>query len=367
MKKAIYAFVMISLFSLSFMPAVAATTVTTGLTQVQAGGSAPIVKAKWEANIDGYTDDSSAAGAQFYPTGVYNQDRVIKICAIVTDPDGVADIQGVYADVYYPSGIAVGPKHVKLPSQDGSSTAGCGVLMQEDTLSVLSKADGINLFCNLVRNNNNGLPTFNNEPQVYNYDEICKLDGELQKETAYVYCADKHLSYEDPSGTYPVTAIAQDANSLTGTLDNSFEYLPITAFETDFTSVSYGNVKLNTHKIINGDLTWSPINLGPATVRNVGNTRLNLKVYQDDMGLGKTSGQWNVQYDARVGSNSIFADYSPEVTTTLDDTLDLSELDEVDFSILVTKFPTNHSTTWTGNITLTADAYAHLVCGELHD
>ena len=41
--------------------------------------------------------------------------------------------------------------------------------------------------------------------------------------------------------------------------------------------------------------------------------------------------------------------------------------DEVDFSILVTKFPTNHSTTWTGNITLTADAYAHLVCGELHD
>jgi hypothetical protein len=362
MRKAIYIFALISLFSLSFMPAIAATTasVSTGLTQVQAGGSAPIVKAKWEANVDGYTDDSVAAGAQFNPTASSTLDRVIKICAIVTDPDGVADVKGVYADVYYPTGIAVGTSHVKLPSQDGSPTAGCGVLMQEDTLVKLDKAAGIDLFCNHVRNQNNLLPTFNTAPITYTYDEICKADGELMKETAYVACADKHISYEDPAGMYKVTAVAQDANSLNGTLVNSFEYLPITAFETDFTSVSYGNVKINTHKIINGDLTWGG---SLATVRNVGNTRLTLKVLQDDMGLGKTSGNWNVQYDARVGSDATFAVYDPNVLTTLANSLDLSEKNEVDFSILVTKFPNSGSTSWTGNITLSADPAAPLCCG----
>jgi hypothetical protein len=336
-------------------------TIFTGLTQVQAGGSAPIVKAKWEANVDGYTDDSVAAGAQFNPTGVFNGNRTIKVCAIVTDPDGVADVKGVYADVYYPTGIAVGPSHVKLSTQDGSPTAGCGVLMQEDTLTKLSKADGISLFCNQVQQHNNNLPTFNSG---YNYSEICKADGELMKETAYVACTDKVISYEDPAGDYKVTAVAQDASSLTGTLDNSFAYLPMTAFETDFTSVNYGNVKLDTHKIINGDLTWSPINAGPATVRNVGNTRFSLQVLEDDMGLGKTSGNWNVQYDGRVGSDATFVTYAPNVLTTLPNTLNLSEMNEVDFSIDVSKFPVNHSATWTGNITLSASSAAPLTCTE---
>jgi len=200
-----------------------------------------------------YTDDSIAAGAQFNASGVFQGNKTIRVCAIVTDPDGVADIQGVYTDVYYPTGIAVGDSHVKLPTQDGSTTAGCGVLMQEDTLTKLSKTDGINLFCNQVQQLNNNLPTFN---PSYNYSDICKADGELMKETAYVACTNKVISYEDPAGSYKVTAVAQDASSLTGTLDNSFDYLPVTAFQTDFTSINYGNVKLNTHKIINGDLTW---------------------------------------------------------------------------------------------------------------
>lgn len=366
MKKAfIISLVFAMALSLS-LPALAAS-VTTGLTQVQSGGSAPIVKAKWEMNPTkatttpyGYlgTDDSTVAGAQFNPTGVKDQNRVITICAIVTDPDGVADIAGVYADVYYPVNIALGSSHVKLADQTG---AGCGGFMQQDKLTVLSKADGIELFCNKIRNNNNNLPTI---ASPYSYDEICKTDGELPKETAKVYCVDKNLSYEDPSGMYKVTVVAQDANSLNGSLDNQFEYLPLTAFETDFTSVSYGNVKLNTHKIINGDLTWAPATSTMPTVRNVGNTRMNLTVWQNDMGLGKTTGNgWNVQYDARVGSNATFSVYDPEVTTTLQDTLDLSEMDEVDFSILVKKFPTSGSTNWVGTMTLGAVSAAHLTCG----
>ncbi len=365
MKKA---FIISMVFALSLsmsLPALAnGNTISTGLTQVQSGGEAPIVKAKWEMNSDKDPssgqylegDDSTAAGAQFYPTGVKDQNRTITICAIATDADGIGDIAGVYADVYYPVNIELGPSHVALPNQSG---LGCGEFMQEDKLYPLSKADGIELFCNKVKNNNSNLPTFN---YGYDYNEICATDGELMKETAKVYCADKDLSYEDPSGHYKVTAVAQDNNSLTGTLDNSFEYLPLTAFEVDFTSVNYGNVKLNIEKIVNGDLTWGTANL--PTVRNVGNTRMNLTVWQNDMGLGKTSGNWNVSYDARVGSMVPHQDYYPEVTTTLDDALDLSEMDEVDFSILVNKFPINGQTTWTGTMTLGAVEARHLVCYE---
>ncbi len=371
MKKLMSVSTTLALVAMVFSPmmAIAGTnSISTGLTQVRAGGDPPIVKAKWEMNsgkdangkyLEG--DDSTAAGAQFNPPEVYNQNRTITMCAIVTDTDGIGDIAGVYADVYYPENIELGPSHVALPNQSGD---GCGLFMQEDALNPLSKEDGIELFCNKVRNDNNNLPTFNENVANWGYDEICATDGELMKETAKVYCGDKDLSYEDPSGDYKVIAVAQDTNSLNGTLENYFTYLPLTAFETDFTSVIYGNVKLNIEKIVNGDLTWAPSNSTMPTVRNIGNTRMNLTVWQDDMGLGKTGGNWNVSYDARVGSTVAHQDYYPEVTTTLQDTLDLSELDEVDFSILVNKFPTGGSTSWTGNMTLGAVEADHLFCDE---
>lgn len=343
----------LSLSSVTF-----ASTIGTGLTADVSGGATPIVKAKWEANADRYTDASTAAGAQLLPSGVYNSHKTIAICAVVTDPDGLADINNVYADVFYPN-VALGSSHVKLPNQSGD---GCGKFMQEDLLTRLLKADGIALFCDKVRNNNNNLPTFNTG---YNYDEICGATGELEKDTAAVYCGQKEISYEDPSGDYAVWAIGQDRNGLQGKLTNNFTYLPVTAFETDFNQVSYGNVRLNTHKVIPGDLTWDVLNQGKASVRNVGNTRLAMKVYQDDMGLGKTSGVWNVKYDARIGSASTYAVYDPETTNVLDDELDLSELDEMDFSIDVSKFPPTHiGTTYSGTMTLSADAVSHLICEQ---
>lgn len=334
-----------------------AETVTTGLTRDVSGGVAPVVKVKWEANPDYYTDYSTNAGAQFMPSGMKDVNKTIGICAIVTDDDGLADIDNVYADVFYPEGIALGEHHVALADQSG---LGCGELMQEDTLQRMDKMDGYDLFCNLVRNNNNDLPTFNTG---YDYEEICKADGELLKETAAVYCTQKDLSYEDPSGDYKVWAVAQDKNGQQGTLENFFEYLPLTAFETDFSHVNYGNVRLNTHKIISGDLAWDAMDQGKASVRNVGNTRLAMRISQDDMGLGLTDGIYNVKYDARVGSYASFAQYYPETTKTLSDELDLSELDEMDFSVLISKFPPTHEgDEYIGNMTLSAVSRAHLEC-----
>lgn len=353
---------------LNVVPALAQTattsSVTTGLTRDTSGGANPFVKAKWEAHPDRYTDDDVDAGAQLLPSGQYNVHTTVAFCSVITDPDGLADIKNVYADFFYPN-VALGTSHTALSDQSG---LGCEELMQEDSLTRLSKADGIDLFCNLVRNNNNNLPTFGpiggTGTVFYDYDEICAPDGELQKETAAVYCGEKDISYEDPDGVYEVWSIPQDQVGLQGKLVNNFTYLPVTAFEADFNSVAYGNVRLNTHKIISGDLTWNnPVNTGRASVRNVGNTRLSMWVMQDDMGFGKTDGQWNVEYDARVGSNATFAVYSPLQTVKLTDSLDLSELDEVDFSISVFKFPPTHTgDSYIGTMTLSATPEEHLEC-----
>ncbi len=342
---------------------VAGNTADTSLVRDTSGGANPIVKAKWEMNSDKDgngkylgTDDRTNNGAQFLPSGQFEVNKTITLCAVVTDPDGLADIDAVYADVFYPTGIALGNSHVPLPDQSG---LGCGELMQEDTLTRLSLRDGYTLFCNNIRNNNNNLPKFNTD---YNYDEICNIDtGELMKQTAAIYCGEKDLSYEDPSGNYKVWAVAQDKNGLQGTLENQFGYLPMTAFEKDFTSVKYGNVKLNTHKIISGDIDWSTP-LKP-TVRNVGNTRLSIRVLQDDMGLGMTDGNYNVRYDGRVGSGAAFVSYWPNQLMTLPNPLDLSEMDEVDFSIDISKFPPTHTgNDYVGNMTLSASSVSHLTC-----
>jgi len=339
--------------------------ITTGLTKDTSGGVAPIVKAKWEAKADSsvftdyYEDDATTAGAQFLASGEYEVNKKIALCAVVTDPDGLSDVDAVYADVFYPEGIALGDSHVALADQSG---LGCGKLMQEDTMTRLSKAEGIQLFCTNVRTHNYNLPVFNTDPITYTYDEICATDGELMKETAAVYCATKEISYEDPSGDYTVWAVAQDGNGQQGKLVNHFTYLRMTAYQVDFNSIQYGNVRLNTHKIISGDLTWDgTMGANKASVRNVGNTRLTMGVWQDDMNFGQTDGNWNVLYDARVGSNAGFTNYWPNATALkyINDSLDLSELDEMDFSILVSKFPPTE-TCFSGTMTLGAKFANHL-------
>lgn len=348
------------MFAFSGVLPAMAVDVSTGLTRDGGSGSNPIVKAKWEASTNRYQDDSTAPGAQVLPSGQKDVSKVISICAVVTDPDGLADLNAVYADVFYPTGIDLGPNHTPLPDQSG---LGCGQLMQEDTMTRVEKLAGYDLFCKAVQQSNNNLPTFNSG---YSYNEICAADGELMKETAAVYCVEKPLSYEDPSGDYRIQVLAQDKSAKDGSLSNTLQYLDLTAFEADFTSVNYGNVKLNTHKIINGDLTWAPPSSTLPTVRNVGNTRANITVRQNDMGFGKTDGLWNVQFDARVGNDvASWSIYDPDTTVTLADVLNLSETDEMDFSILVKKFPPTHvGESYVGSMTLGAVKAGHIICAE---
>ncbi|MBU4512411.1 hypothetical protein KKD19_04210, partial [Patescibacteria group bacterium] len=293
------------------------------------------------------------------------------VCAIVTDPNGVADIDGVYVDIYYPENIAF---HEDANNPDDPAHAdygelGCGAFIEENELLPLPKMDGYNLFCGTIKNDNNNLPKFFPMPTGgdYNYDEICGATGELMKETAKVYCDDKDLTWEDPAGNYRVEVFAQDkvgnfsyTDPAKADIDyNEFTYLEAQGYDIDFTAINYGEVALNSHKIISGDLTWG--NNVPS-IRNTGNVRLYISINQDDMGLGKVGTTWNVKYDARIGNEQLdWKWYWPEVNTKLEDILDLSEIEEMDFSVLITKFP-SISATYTGVMDLSADKAVFRQC-----
>lgn len=380
MKKVISICLLVALAVMTAGPAVAAeqvptTTIGVGtsLTQDSGSGSAPIVKAKFESLRGSANDDDMLTpGAQFNPTGIYGKSKEFRVCGIVTDPDGVADIANVYGDIWYPEEIALGTSHE-------ADRQGCGQMVQtECQMTKLTKQAGYQTFCGQfpgtttadksVNKLNHDLPTF---ASGYGYNEICALDGELMKETAYVYCCDRTLSYEDPSGNYEVIVYAQDASGKSNYLLNEFTYNPLTAFETDFSSIAYGNVKLNTEKIINGDLTWYNGSVGElASVRNIGNTRLQMTVNQDDMGLGMTGSTYNVKYKARVGNAAgDWTTYWPNATTNLLKTMDLSETNELDFGITITKFPPLNDGEYSGSMTLGAIFDNHLACetGNCYD
>ncbi len=342
--------------------AVSPESVTTTLSAKNEGGDndhSPVVLVSWAARENGWSDDSDAAYSQILPSGVHEEHTTIRICTIATDPDGLDDIDNVYTRIYYPDNIALGDHHNPLPGQSGD---GCGLQMQQDELGKLGKSEGYNLFCNHIRNNNHNLPEWEG---ASDYDEICGEEQVLQKETAAVWCYEKEISYEDPSGYYEVEIDVRDDHGPGAIHEFGFDYLPLTAFEIDFDSIDYGTVKTGTQKIISGDRTFDPED-DRATVRNVGNTRLGMGVEQSDMGLGYTSSNSNATFKARIGSDASWTHYSPSFDTGwterkwIDNHLDLSEANEMDFGITVHKFPVH--TDYTGEMVLSGRSVDHLEC-----
>ena len=402
-KKAIAMFSLVAVsvctFGMNVTVATGPETVTTTLSAGSGSGSEwrPIVKAKWEMNgpswelrptrnADGTwnedgilngglgTDDDSAAGAQFNAPGIWGANMNYTVCAVATDPNGVADIDDVYADIYYPTNrpMHLSPSDPSDPAYDGNEIdnpiGGCGAKIEQNTLYRLSKDQGIDLFCNNLRVNNDNLVTFNPD---YNWDEICNnVTGQLVQELAYVYCDDKTLTWEDPAGFYDVDVIGHDSDGPGAALENQFEYVEFTGFEIDFSSVNYQNVIQGVRNQVDGDRIFDPVLSEMPTVRNIGNTRLNLLIAQDDMDFDlRDYTNWNVAYDSRIGTdandwNGLYDPFkrTSEVGnptagdyTSMRETLDLSETEKMDFVVLVEKWEHGTDYNYTGKMWLDAE------------
>jgi hypothetical protein len=301
--------------------------------------SGPIVKCKWEQlPEEPYDDDPKTEGLQVLPPLSAGAKRPILYYAVVTHEKGVANIQRVDADVYHPDGS---------PEPYGPSVEGGVIRMPyfkyELPLEYLCTGDAAEDM--VTQAYDMGLVTFNEDYDIY------EVLGELDKGTAELWVGCAPIDYEQPAGDYRVAVFAADQIDLSEPLINTWTYIPMCGVEVDFIGIDFGPTNLNVEKMIAGNTDWNnPKGINNATVRNVGNTWTSVTVEFDDMEFGHLiDGTWNVQFDARMGSDDTYyeGDIMPYEERRLDNYLNLSCKDELDFSIKVLKGTGQHSGTIT--------------------
>lgn len=306
--------------------------VTTTVNIATGGGSIPVVLSSWVADTTSSLEDGdpthAISGSQFLPPVSYLGKKDIEFFAVVWDDEDNGNVNVVAWDVYHPLN-AWGNGSFKY---------------QVMGTQIIDQAEAIALFQDAM---DAGLLTVAGE-----FDANVILTEYLEKGTAAVWVGTADLDYHQPAGDYRVLANAIDFNNnWAEPLESNFLYVPVAAFEIDFDTVNYGNVNINTHKWVAGNTIFNPGDNRP-TLRNIGNTALQVTINQDDMGLGESLSGWNVQWDARMGNDNAYTMvYEPFETVTLPNALPLCNTEELDFSIQVFKGTTG---TKTGTMTLGA-------------
>lgn len=308
-------------------------------------GNDPVVLVKWEeektvSSLESGDNSHLTGGTQIYPPLEKDIDKMITICSVVKDQQGLNTIMTVKAWVDAPN----------IDKYCGDTEMGVYPLAKEyDPTSGM--ADAMARFQTAV---DYGLTTYNSGTT---YQDIWNgiNNGGVQ-----IYCGDFPLNYEDPAGTYSIDVKAQDSSNRWGFLQNDLDYIAVAGFEVDFSTIDYGIVTLGNESQVLGnggngqaDPYDTAFNYsdGMPTVRGIGNKRLNLTVSQDLMELPHIG---DVSYAARMGNTEATkVPYDPEQTVELPDVLELSGISKLDFWITVTETdPDNATNIYNGNMTL---------------
>ena len=332
-------------------------TPTTGVTVNQGGGDPPIIKAKWEqldVNVCVDLEDGDPTHqtllTQLNPPLAFNASITVQYWAVAMDPNGIDDVSQVWVTVYHPEG----------PPECGSKKYKKD--LEEQEKGTVGSNQSIDAFIDAWQA---GLVTVgtNETGHDYTYDDI--LDELVQCE-AKIYMGEHNLTYHQPWGDYRVVADASDINNNWASdwghdVENLLTYMPIAGIELDFTHVNYGAVDVCFNSWVPGDTVFGT---GGPTVRNIGNTEVELGIQQDDMGFGyegTTNITWNVEFDVRLGAPpnpDILFDPAgikggdpalphPDKYTTIDPTLPLCNTEKINFSIHVIQGATGN---YSGNM-----------------
>lgn len=275
--------------------------------------SPPIIKAKWELPDD-YT---YIHGIQIAPPDKYEGTVPIYFWVVVTEPNGIEDIDRVYVEVFHPNETL--KYQVEL--------AEVGI---EEGIAAIDAAEAM------------GIITYGTDPDGNSYDRD-DLVHELQQFEAKIYTGEKVLHQHQPYGEYRVLAYAYDqGNEKSEFLENSFTYVRSCGFDLDFTALDFGEVKVSKTQWISGDTVWDepPEGPNPPTVRNRGNGPISMRVCFDDMGFGmrNVNGEdvSNVHFDARFDLEEP-VDFDPDEWAQLPGELEPCHRQKLSFSIHVDK------------------------------
>jgi len=310
------------IFALLVIIPAGAVTVGTGVNIQSGGGTPPVVEAKWEQqNIAALEDGDPThlvAGFQILPPCVFGGKKLIEYYAVVYDEEDNGNVKLAFADIFHPDGT---------------------FKYEVNYVKVVPQSTGISKFNAAVAAGLIKLGPGQTPASVLN---------DLEKGTAAVWKGEAYIDYCQMDGDYTVIVKAIDQNdNYSPELVNTFLYVPVACGEFDFTVVDYGSVAINRPVWRAGDTVFGTAD--KPTVRNIGNTKILIKINQSDMGFGQdATGTWEVQFDARLGNVGAEPIYNPYTEITLPDVLDRSHLEELDFSIHVLKGTGSHS----GDMTL---------------
>lgn len=199
-------------------------------------------------------EDPSKAGVQLWPVpgeGVEKKYKDFWKYAIVSDPNGIADIADVYEKLKFPDGTYT--SEVKMTKM--TYTEAKAALDSALALGTITSAD------------------------YAKYELGLRPD----KGTYLMYKVKNSLSNCDLPGTYTVWFKPVDSHGgLTyGDSAVTFEYYKLAALELDFSAVDYGEINVGVTKIIGGDEDWSTPE--KPTVKNQGNSPFVISVKATDL------------------------------------------------------------------------------------
>jgi hypothetical protein len=310
------------LFALMVAIPAGAVSVGTGVSIQSGGGLPPVVTAKWEqepiAALESGDPTHAVAGMQILPPCTFGGKKLIEYYAVVYDEEDNGNVKLAFADVFHPDGT---------------------FKYQVNFVKIVPQSTGISKFNAAVAAGLVKVGTAKTAAEVLN---------DLNKGTAAVWRGEAYIDYCQMDGYYSVIVKAIDQNdNYSPELVNTFLYVPVACGEFDFTTLDYGSVAINRPVWRAGDTVFGSAD--KPTVRNIGNTKILVKINQSDMGFGQdVTGAWMVHFDARLGNVGAEPIYDPYVETTLPDVLDRSHLEELDFSIHIVKGTGAHS----GDMTL---------------
>lgn len=223
-----------------------------------------------------HDDDMTTPGIQVTPNpGDVPGQRALEFWAIVTDPNGIGDIQDVFLKVFHPDGSFKYQLHLALQpcSALGSATAvGTPLEAAVHTAQITSAAaDEALLLCNK------------------NIEAVYRIVGSISK--------------DQPFGTYTWQVTGVDLAGGTTPSTSTFDVLKLLAFEIDFTAVDFGSIVPGAVKWVNGDEVFGTA--GFPTAMSIGNVWLNLNIQFTSM-VGSDYQKLISSFDSKVGTTGGF-------------------------------------------------------------
>ena len=282
MRKLLVLLLVVAFASMSVMPALAQGPTTGEATTeavVVAAGKPPIIKAKWEWSPN---DDPARPGIQIWPnpagpTPADPGETEIWVWAMVSDPNGIGDITGVYFKVFEPGGDACtepGPCG-DCPEPNIEKVQ---VHMTRETDWETAKSYGVN--------------TGQITPA-----QAAEFDEELEKHHAEMWVGSWVYKVHQPAGHYCIEVTAVDQAGNKTKLANCILIESIVVLALDFDKVDFGEIVPRAEKWVMGNETFSPGD-GRPSVWNQGNDPASLRIHFTEMvgaQEGKVIDEFNVQ------------------------------------------------------------------------